>query len=220
MGFELRDQTNGDIKSTTTDVFDASALAIMRSQIRFTDEFTPTSTAAIESHIHDNQLNSTTEELSWTAGDNHQSGFFTIDTANTQAVVGFAQNLPQVLSNSRIELNSLFGAVYITAQSEKGSLSDDDLLIVAIGRARNEGAVVVNDNFILSHGTRSRHHPTGPVMMEPVHATIKIDGDNMQVFALNHDGTLTDVEVPINENGAIVIDTGVYKTPYFLARMR
>ncbi|WP_151669200.1 hypothetical protein [Nitrincola schmidtii] len=220
VGFELRDQTSGDIKSTTTDVFDASALAIMRSQIRFTDEFTPTSKAAVESHTHNNQFNSTTEELSWTAGDNHQSGFFTIDTANTQAVVGFAQKLPQTLSNSHIELNSRFGAVYITAQSENGSLSDDDLLIIAIGRARNEGAAIVNDNFILSHGTRSGHHPTGPVMMEPVHATIKIDRDNLQVFALKHDGTLTDVEVPVNQDGVIVIDTGVYKTPYFLARMR
>ena len=218
VGFELRDQTGGDIKSTTTDVFDASALAIMRSQINFTDEFTPTSKAAVESHIRDNQFRSTTEELSWTAGDNDQSGFFTIDTANTQAVVGFAQHQPQTLGKSRIELNSRFGAVYITAQSKNGALSDDDLLLVAIGRARNEGAAIVNDTFILSHGTRSGHHPTGPVMMEPVNATIKIDRDNMQVFALKHDGTLTDVEVPVNEDGAIVIDTGVYKTPYFLAK--
>ena len=218
VGFELRDQTSGDIKSTTTDVFDASALAIMQNQIRFTDEFTPTSKAAVDSDTHNNQFNSTTEELSWTAGDNHQSGFFTIDTANTQAVVGFAQNLPQILSNSRIELNCRFGAVYITAQSENGSLSDDDLLIVAIGRARNEGAAIVNDNFILSHGTRSGHHPTGPVTMEPVSAAIKIDRENIQVFALKHDGTVTDIEVPLNEDGSFVIDTGVYKTPYFLVR--
>lgn len=218
VGFDLRDSTSGDIKSTTTDVFSSEALSIMRSQIRFTEDNIKTTKLNIQESVRSNTYNSVTNELTWKPGQTPQSGYIVIDTAATQAVVGFAQNQPQKLSTSEIELKSKFGAVYLTAQSYNGTLDNDDLLIVAIGRARNHGASIINDNFILSSGSRERNRITGPVLMEPVVASIRLNRTDFEVIALDHNGNITENKLNLSDDGSFHIDTGEYKTPYFLVK--
>ncbi|QEW06258.1 glycoside hydrolase family 5 protein [Nitrincola iocasae] len=215
VGFELREITSGDIKSTTIDAFPSEGLGIVRSQIKFTDVFEETTLFNPENHRVSNGYSSSTDELIWIPGDSEQSGFITIDTAATQAVIGFAENKLQTLSTSQIELKSNFGAVYLTAESQSGTLDSDNILITAISRARNAGASIIKDRFILSAGTRSRHQPTGPVLLEPVIAEINFSHSNIEVYALDHSGVVTETMIPVGEDGSFTINTGLYKTPYY-----
>ncbi|WP_417585044.1 hypothetical protein [Nitrincola sp.] len=215
VGFELYENSSGDIKSSTTNVFPAKALAVARSQVHFTDEPEETINFALTPHLIDDTLISSTGELHWTPGNSTQSGFFTIDTPATQAVIGFTQQEPQQLTDALIEIKSRFGAVYLTAQSEDGTLAEDGILVTAIARSRNEGARIINDQFTLSAGTRSGHHPTGPVLMEPVVAKISLNKPNITVYKLDHSGKITGDVILVDELGMFEIDTGRDMTPYY-----
>ncbi|MFN3880721.1 MAG: hypothetical protein ACK4L8_04745 [Nitrincola lacisaponensis] len=215
VGFELYESSSGDIKTTTTNVFPAEALAVARSQVDFTNEQKQTIDFDLAPHLVGDTLISSTGELSWTPGNSTRSGFFTIDTPATQAVVGFTEQEPQQLTNVSIEIKSRFGAVYLTAQSEEGTLAEDDILITAIARGRNEGARIINDQFILSAGTRSGHHPTGPILMEPVKASITLNRPHAKVYRLDHNGNITNETIPVDNTGAFEIDTQRDKTPYY-----
>lgn len=216
MNFELYEVTSGDFKSTTTDAFPSEALAVVKSHIVFTDEPEDTSHFELAPYTtSQGTLVSSTQELHWTPGDTRQSGYFTIDTPSTQALVGFSPNEKQQLSNVTIESKSRFSAIYITAQSQTGTLENDDILITAIARARNQGASILRDRFIFSSGTRSGHHPTGPVLMEPVKASISLNRPSAKVYKLDHSGNITGETIPVDDLGRFKIDTEIDKTPYY-----
>jgi len=217
VGFEEEVTQDWDIKTFTSDVFPAEALAAAKGLVRFVDDFTPTESFDLEPYREGEVIRSSTSQLAWHEGDSPQDGFIAINTPGTQAVVGFAEGNRSDFDDSAIELESRFGAVYLTARGKDGEIaSDNDVLLTAIARARNEGQIVIEDSYLFSRGNIERHKPTGPIVMEPVRATIELKrSGNPTVHILDHGGVKTGRTVPVSGN-SFTIDTSRDASPYYL----
>ena len=79
---------------------------------------------------------SITGELTWKA----RTGCVLIDTARTQAVIGFLSAEPHALGTVSLNSPTRFGAVYVTAMDDREPIrAARRLLITAVGPARNTG---------------------------------------------------------------------------------
>lgn len=216
VGFEMQSRAEGDIKVDDTDVFPAEALAVARGVVRFTETFQETEGFDLTPFREDGELVSSTGQLRWRAGAGTRDGFFSIHTPATQAWVGFTEGQTRNLGDIAVRSHSRFAALHFTARSPKGTLANDDILVTAIARARNEGAVVVADQFIFSQGSRQRNNFTGPVLMEPVRAEVHVKRPGATVHILTPMGQKTGRTVPASGNGTFALDTGRDQTPYYL----
>jgi hypothetical protein len=135
---------------------------------------------------------------------------FTIDTAATKAVVGFAAGRTYRLGDVTITPQSRFSAIYVTAKEpDKTIETSRQLLVVAMARARNTGMKVFGDCRLLQRGT-------APVVMEPVRAEIAIrKGGTPTVELLDHDGCRTRQTLPIDDD-VVHIDGARDKTCFYL----
>jgi hypothetical protein len=199
-----------DVKTFDSDKVPARTLAVARCVVDFVDSYRRTPEFDTDSHVSDGEYVSTTGQLRWQAGKSKLDGHFTIDTAATKAVVGFAQGEVADLGEVTIAPESRFGAVYVTAQGKGEDIaSGDNLLIVALGRARNTGMKVFGDSRIVARGG-------APVVMEPVQATVRIDRPGRgTVHVLDHDGARTGRTIPVRA-GQFTIDGARDRTPYYL----
>lgn len=213
LDFEDRVAQGYDDKELDSAQVPARTLAVARSVVAFTDEDVATPAFDLKAYEKDGQLVSSTGQLRWKEADKTGGGFFTMDTPGTKAVVGFAAGRKNDLGSVTIESQSRFAAVYVTARQRDATIeSAPELLIVAIGRARNTGM---------------KFSPTGdqllapgkpPILMEPVKAAITLrKSGSPKVFVLDHDGKLTNRQIPV-ENGTIAIDGARDKSPYYLIR--
>ena len=217
VGFDDKVTQNWDVKTFDSAVFPAAALAAARGLVRFTDAFQETEKFDLNAYIQDGRVVSSTKQLAWKAGAHDRDGYFTMDTPGTQAVVGFARGVSADLSQCQITPESNFGAIYLTAQSPKGTLAEDKgVLIAAISRARNQDTVVAGDVLMFSKGSGEWGRPKGPVVMEPVVANITFKRPGTPtIHILDHNGVRTGKTVPL-ENGTFRMDTGRDQTPYYL----
>ena len=112
-----------------------------------------------------------------------------------------------------IEPQSRFSGVYVTAREPDATIETSrHLLVVAIARARNTGMKFSPDGALMLAAGRP------PIVMEPARAKISVrKNGTARVVALDQDGRLTDRTIPV-EDGAVTIDTGRDKTPYYLIR--
>ncbi|NQT51367.1 hypothetical protein HQ576_04920 [bacterium] len=156
---------------------------------------------------------SATGQLRWKESPSSPGGFFTIDSAGTKAVVGFAKGQRCELGSVTIEPQCRFGAIYVTArEKDKNIATSQELLVIAVARARNTGM-----KFSPS-GARMLAQGKEPILMEPVKARITLrKGGSAQVIPLDHDGKATDRTIPL-ESGTFTIDGARDKTPYYLVR--
>jgi hypothetical protein len=216
VGFDMQSRAEGDIKVDDTDVFPAEALAVARGLVRFTDTFQETEAFDLAPYRQDGELLSSTGQLRWRAGDKAHDGFFSLHSPATQALVGFAEGVSRDLGDVIVRPASRFAALHFTARSPTGTLATDEILVTAIARARNEGAVVVEDRFVMSPGTRQRNNFTGPVLMEPVRAQVHIKRPGATLHILTPMGQKTGRSVPVDADGSFLLDTGRDQTPYYL----
>jgi hypothetical protein len=209
LGFEDKVIHEHDIKTFDSDKVPSRALSVARCVVEFTDQYRQTPVFDISPYFKNGIYQSSTGQLSWKEGDSRHSGYFTINTAATRAVVGFAQGQTIRLGNITIRPKSQFAAIYITAKEKDKDLSSSaKLLVVALARARNTGMKIFRNTRLLSKGS-------SPVLMEPVHAEITVNrSGSPKVIALDHDGRKTDVTVPIS-NSTFEINGARYKTIYY-----
>ncbi|MCY2953589.1 MAG: hypothetical protein NTU53_16660 [Planctomycetota bacterium] len=202
-----------DDKELDSSKVSARSLAVARSVVAFTREYTETPVFDIKRYEKDGQLVSATGELRWKEGTGTSGGFFTMDTPGTKAVVGSAQGQKCALGAVSIEPTSRFGAIYVTARERDKTIeSSKELLIVAVARARNTGMK------FSPAGDRMLAAGAGPILMEPVIAKITIrKAGAPKVLVLDHDGRITDRAVPV-ENGGFIIDGANDRTPYWVVR--
>lgn len=208
LGFDDRVTQTGDVKEFTG-VIKPAALAAVRCVVAFTEKFRETPAFDLSPYTpKQDEVVSSTKELRWTTGAKKHSGSFTIDTAGTQAIVGFANGRTATLSQTAITPETPFAAVYVTAAARNATVaSANSLLITAIARARNTGAKIAGGT-VLENGA-------APILMEPVRAKIRLPRrPNPTVWVLDHDGCRTGEKVPV-DNGVVVIDGAKYKTPYY-----
>jgi len=159
-----------DIKSFTSDKVPARTLAVARAVVEFTDEYRDTPPFDPEKAREGDAYVSTTGQLRWTPGRNATDGHFTMDTAATKAVVGFAEGVTCRLGDVTITPRSHFAAIYVTAKEpDKNLAGSKSLLVVAIARARNTGMKWVGSTRMVALGK-------APILMEPVVADIAVSG--------------------------------------------
>jgi hypothetical protein len=218
LGFDDKVVQGYDDKELDSSKVPARALAVARSVVDFTKTPQETPVFNLKPYEKNGVLTSATNQLQWKEGADRNSGYFTMNTPGTKAVVGFAGGQKFDLGNVTIAPQSRFGAIYVTARDAASTLNNaKEVLIVAIARARNTG------QKFSPTGDRMLAAGQGPIVMEPVNAQITLRrtgtprSGNPQVFALDHDGRLTQTAIPV-KNGVFTIDGARDKTPYYVVR--
>jgi hypothetical protein len=211
LSFDDRVVQGYDNKELDSSKVPARALAVARSVVAFTEEYTDTPIFDLKPYQQDGQLVSATGQLRWQEAAGNSDGFFTMDTPGTKAVVGFASGRTCQLGSVTIEPQSKFGAIYVTAREpDKTIESSRELLIVALARTRNAGMKFSPD------GKRLLAVGRPPVLMEPIQATIAIrKPGSPRVLVLDHDGRPTGKTLPVTGN-AFQIDGQRDRSPYYL----
>lgn len=213
LSFDDRVVQGYDDKELDSSKVPARALAVARSVVAFTDAYTKTPIFDMAPYERNGRLVSSTGQLQWQEEAGPCKGFFTMDTPGTKAVVGFAQGRKCELGAVTIEPESRFGAVYVTAREPDRTIETSrQLLVVAVARARNTGMKFSPDGAMMLFAGRP------PIVMEPVKARITLGKKGSpRVIPLDQGGRLTDRTIPV-EDGAVTIDTGRDKTPYYMIR--
>ena len=208
VGFDDKTEQAYDIKLFNNDKVPARSLAVGKVSINYTDEFKATPAFDVEAHNKNGALVSSTNELQWFEGQAHDSGYFTMNTAATKAVVGFSAGIEHALGDVTITNKSPYAAIYLSAHSKTGTIaSDKRLIVVAVARAHNTSMKYFNGK-LLSKGK-------GPVLMEPVIADIMIKrAGQATVYVCDHDGNRTAETIPVT-NGTFTIDGTKTQTVYY-----
>ncbi|MBN1199998.1 MAG: beta-galactosidase [Bacteroidales bacterium] len=162
---------------------------------------------------------SITGELVW----NGSAGVVVVNTARTQAAVGFLDNGPQDLKDTKISSTTPFGALWVTAKDGELPVSSArHILVTAVGPAKNTGMKyeMTGRKTRLGHPyARLTDMGTPPILLEAVTGTVEIQNSNsssMKAWALNVVGERMR-EVPLKkEPGRVILkmDPG-YKTVYY-----
>ncbi len=162
---------------------------------------------------------SITGELTWNAS----SGFVTIDTPRTRAVIGFLSAGPHELTAVTFRSPTNFGAVYVTAMDEDRPIeSARRLLVTAVGPARNTGMEYETTSQMSPLGvpyTRLRNAGTAPALLEAVIGQVEIRSrlaGQLKAWTLDVVGNRVG-EVPLGvKSNAITLDLSAQaKTVYY-----
>jgi hypothetical protein len=188
-------QQSGDVK-TFTGSCPPEALAVGRCVVEFTDDGKPSQFPDLTKNREGAVIRSATRQLTWDSA----GAFFTVDTPGTKGVVGFAQGKPQALGDATITLTSPFASIFLTAARKEETLANaGSAILSAVARASNTGCTYYSvDRKIEENGK-------GPVLLEPVVATIALKRAIAAVNVLDHDGVPTGATVPVAD-GAFTID--------------
>jgi hypothetical protein len=214
LGFDDKVVQGYDDKELDSSKVPARALAAARCTIKFTDEWRETPVFDLKPHEEDGVIVSSTRQLRWKEAERGGSGgYFTINTDGTKAVIGFAQGQTCQFGEITITPQSRFAAVYVTAPERDGTVARSKrLLVTAMARARNSGMK------LSPAGDELLEKGKGPVLMEPVKASFKLQRPGQAtVFLLDHDGRLTEKMLPVID-GAFTLDGARDRTPYYLIR--
>jgi hypothetical protein len=213
LGFDDKVVQGYDEKELDSSKVPARALAVARQAVTFTDKFQETPVFDMQPYEHDGSLVASTGQLRWREGESKQSGYFTLDTAGTKAVAGFAEGQTCVLGDLSITPASSFCTIYVTALGRDESIATaKKLLVTAMARVRNTGMELEETD----KGIKARNKGTGPMLLEPVRATLEFGrAGPTRVVLLDHDGLRTAQTIPVR-NGVVEIDGTRDRTPYYL----
>jgi hypothetical protein len=156
---------------------------------------------------HGSVIRSTTGQLAW---DTSGQGFFTLNTAGTKAVVGFAQRKELNLGDVKLRLDCPFASLFLTALERNSDLTHGErALITALARQSNTGfTYFAPDNRVINNGKP-------PILLEPVRATVAIASRTIAaVNILDHDGRRTGRTVEVTD-GRFTIDGAKDKAIYY-----
>lgn len=155
----------------------------------------------------------TTGQLLWDGSDR---GHFTIDTAGTQGVVGFAAGKTLEFRDVSLTVSTPFAVVLVSSMDKtEGIAGANRLLVTAQARGRNAGMKYGPGNARLLDKGRA------PVWLEPVEATITLKRrGSATVHALDHLGGMTDQTVSVEKRGtdATFVIGEAYRTMYYLVQ--
>ncbi|MGL6267315.1 MAG: hypothetical protein ACRC2O_05295, partial [Chitinophagaceae bacterium] len=152
-------------------------------------------------------VQSNTGQLSW---DYSGKGFFTINSKGTKGIVGFADGKTFHLGELTIQPHNPFVVILVSSMDRNKDISTSNkILVTTMARAKNTEMELNADS------TRLLNVGTAPILLEPVQVTLIIKRkNNPKIFALDHSGNRTLVQVPVY-NGKIFLDGKKYKTLYY-----
>jgi hypothetical protein len=206
--FSFSDQVeqHGDVKSFGGSV-PPEALAAGRVVVEFTDKSQPSFLPDMNRYRQGSIIKSATGQLAW---DTSGKGFFTVNTAGTKAVVGFAGGKEQTLGDVKVRLDSPFASLVLTALERGEDLaSGKRALLTVLARQSNTGfSYFAPDNRVLNNGGP-------PILLEPVKATVTIAGRPIAgANVLDHDGRRTGRSLVVTD-GRFTLDGVKDKAIYY-----
>ena len=154
-------------------------------------------------------ITSSTRQLEWDYAD---LGYFTINTAGTKGVVGFAKGKDFNLGNWSIKTDNQFAVILITSlQKEKVLDNTRNVLITTLARAQNTGMVYNKErNVLVDVGT-------APILLEPVKVEIQVPKKRKaHVYVLDHNGRRTGKTITPKENKILIDGTKEHAIYYEL----
>lgn len=163
----------------------------------------------LESYIDaaNKRVTSNTGELVW---DYSGRGYFTINTAGTQGMIGFSGGKELQLDDITLRTSTEFAVILATSLEENKGIADSKrILITTVARARNTGMEYSADmTTLLNVGT-------APILLEPVDLTLTTARKGKpKIYVLDHAGNRTGRMVPVRR-GTAHLDGGVYKAIYY-----
>lgn len=195
---------------------DHSALAAGKVLIEFTKNDANSTFTSWQKHYKTQQqdrsvIESSTEQLRWTAYPKTQTGYIEINSAGTQGFVGFhdTENDPVQFHFNDLSITpqSPYSVILTTAKAQdKVIANDNELIIVAIARAHNTD-MNLTQRRIINVGQ-------APVLLEPVKAILTFKRKTGIVEVLDHNGVPTGKQYPLKD-GAFELDTVRDKTIYY-----
>jgi hypothetical protein len=204
--FSDKVEQHGDIKSFGGSV-PPEALAAGRVVVEFSDKSQPSQLPEMNRYRKGSVIKSVTGQLAW---DTSGQGFFTVNTPGTKAVVGFAGGRQQTLGNVKVQVDTPFASLFLTALERKEDLANcKRALITVLARESNTGFTYFTiDNKVLKNGGP-------PILLEPVKATLAIAGRSIEaVIILDHDGRPTGRKLAVTD-GRFTLDGAKDKAIYY-----
>jgi hypothetical protein len=204
--FSDKVEQHGDVKSFGGSV-PPEALAAGRIVVEFTDKPGPSRLPDMSRYRDGSVIRSVTGQLAW---DTSGRGFFTVNTAGTKAVVGFAEGKELALGDVKIRLDSPFASLFLTALDRDADLAHGKrALLTVLARQSNTGfRYFTPDNKVIDNGGP-------PILLEPVKATVTISGRAIAaVNILDHDGQRTGRTLSVTD-GRFVLDGAKDKAIYY-----
>jgi hypothetical protein len=203
--FSDKVEQQGDVKSfsgTTPE----TALAAGRLLVKFSDQDEPSLFPEMRKYDRDKRIVSTTQQLTW---DYAGKGYFTVNSAGTKAVVGFAQDRGLDLGGYTFVMHCPYASVFLTSLDKGKDLSQTrTALLTAVARNSNSGYKILTiDNRMLDNGK-------APILLEPVKADVTCGRAVAVVNILDQDGQRTGRTLPVDQN-RFQIDSAVEKTIYY-----
>jgi hypothetical protein len=181
------------------------ALAAGRVVVEFTDKALASQLPDLSHYRKGSVITSTTGQLAWDT-----SGYFTVNTPGTKAVVGFTGGKEQTLGDVKVQVETPFASLFLTALEKKEALAGcKRALLTVVARQSNTGfSYFAVDNRVLNNGGP-------PILLEPVKATVTIAGRPVAaVNILDHNGRPTDRTLTVTE-GRFTIDGAKDKAIYY-----
>jgi hypothetical protein len=207
--FDFNDtvKQEGDVKSFGGAVPPA-ALAAGRVLVEFSDKGEASTFPDMTKYRDGDIITSTTKQLRWDASD---QGHFTIDTAGTKGVVGFAGGKKCALGDVTITVDTPWASVLVTSLEKGKTLADaKSALIVATARISNTGFTFRQGKDPIATNGK------GPILVEPVKASFAVAKRKVAaVNILDQDGRRTDQKVTMAADGSFTIDEAADKTIYY-----
>ncbi len=152
-------------------------------------------------------VRSATGQLRWQKGPN---GFFTINTAGTQGIVGFLPTRVLSLNDLQLSSENKFAVVLVSSLEKANGLAGARrLMITTVARARNTG-MQYNDGK-----TELLKVGHAPILLEPVKVQLTFRAKKKRtVYALDHSGHRTGQTIPFSGT-KLFLDGAKYKTLYY-----
>lgn len=193
----------------------AAVLAHGRAVVEFTDEPAPSDFPDLGAIVRDGLVRSATGELAWQGAEGGRRGFFSVDTAGTKAVVGFAGGRDFTLGDVRLRFENPFATVFLTSLERDATIARaKSLLLVTMARVHNTSMRYADT------GDELLEVGTGPMLLEPVRATVALAGRRIaQVHILDHDGRRTGRTVPVTD-GTFTVDGAATRAFYYEVELR
>jgi hypothetical protein len=199
-------EQQGDVKTVRASV-PAEALAAGRVVLDVADEPGASVLPDLDAQLKAREVDSATGQLKWRYGSRDES-FFTVDTAGTKAVVGFAPDREFALGEVKLRVDNRFAVLVVTALDRGKTLRDThSALITAVARARNTGMAYNGDHSLAAVGGP-------PILLEPVRGSVSFDRKFSRVLLLDHDGRRTDRQAHA-DGATVTIDGAADRTLYY-----
>jgi len=199
-------EQKGDVKKFGGSV-PPEALGAGRVVVEFTDKSRPSQLPDMKRHRRGSVIKAVTGQLAW---DTSGQGFFTVNTAGTKAVVGFARGKELTLGDVKVRLDSPFASLFLTALDRGENLAGcKRALITVLARQSNTGfSYFAPDKRVLNNGGP-------PILLEPVKATLTIARRPVEsVNVLDHDGRRTGRTLTVKD-GRFILDGAKDRAIYY-----